>query len=79
MTDLSEYGVKSVDDLLRSGRDGQPLQVIYGKTVAAPDRPEYPWAAYEQTGVDGTRLAVHTRGGVQELDAAQFSQLIPVN
>ena len=79
MSDLSAYGVKSVDDLMRSGRDGQPLQIIYGKTVSAPDRPDFPWAAYEQTGIDGTRLAVHSRGGVQELDAEQFSQQVRAN
>jgi hypothetical protein len=79
MNDLSAYGVKSVDDLLRNGRDGKPLQIIYGKTIAAPDRPDFPWAAYEHTGVDGTRLAVHARGGVQELDAAQFSQHVRAN
>jgi len=78
MSDLSAYGVKNVDDLLRHGRDGQPLQVIYGQTVAAPDKPEYPWAAYEQSGVDGMRLAVNVRGGVQELGAAEFSQQIPI-
>jgi hypothetical protein len=75
--DLSAYGVKSEDDLLRAGRDGHPIQVIYGAKVAAPDRPEYPWAAYEQTGVDAKRLATDVRGGVHELDAEEFSKQFP--
>jgi hypothetical protein len=78
VSDLSANGVKSVDDLLRNGRDGQPFQVIYGETIVAPDRPDYPWAAYEQTGVDGVRLAVHVRGGIQEIGAEEFPQQIPL-
>lgn len=78
MSDLIVYGVKSVDDLLCNGRDGLPLQVIYGEKVVSPNAPEYPWVAYEQTGVAGRRLAVHARGGVQELGAEEFSQQISV-
>jgi hypothetical protein len=76
--ELSAYGVNSVDDLLRAGRDGQPIQVIYGEKVVSPDRPEYPWAAYEQVGVDGKRLASDARGGVYEIGDEEFSLQIPV-
>ena len=53
MNELTPYGVKSVDDLLKSSRDGQPLIVIYGKKVVDPDHPDMAWAAYEQTGAGG--------------------------
>jgi hypothetical protein len=74
LEDLSIYNVKSPDDLLGNGRDGQPLGVVYGAKIATADRPEYDWAAYEQTGVGGKRLASDSRGGVYELDAAEFSR-----
>jgi hypothetical protein len=73
---LSDYNVKSVDMLLRSGRDGQPLAVITGKKVEVPERSSYPWAAYEQTGVDCKRLVGDTRGGVFEIEDQEFKQHI---
>ena len=77
LEDLKIYNVKSPDDLLGKGRDGQPLQVVYGAKIATADRPEYFWAVYEQTGVGGKRLASDSRGGVYELDAAEFSKQLP--
>jgi hypothetical protein len=76
--ELSAFGVNSVDDLLRAGRDGQPIQMIYGEKVVSPDRPEYPWAAYEQVGVDGKRLASDARGGIYEIGDEEFSRQIPI-
>jgi hypothetical protein len=73
LEDLSICNVKSPDDLLGKGRDGHPLQVVYGAKMPALERLEYIWAAYEQTGVDGKRLASDSRGGVYELDVAEFS------
>ena len=75
LVDLNSYGVKSVDDLLRAGRDGQPLKVIYGASVPVAARPEYAWVAYEQTAVDGKRLACDTRGGVYEITDEEYAQL----
>jgi hypothetical protein len=72
LTDI--YNVKSVDTLLRTGRDGQPLAVIVGKKVEVPERSPYPWAAYEQMGVDGKRLVSDTRGGVYEIEEQEFKQ-----
>ena len=72
------YGVASADELLSSTRDGKPLQLICGAKVAPPDRPEALWAAYEQTGVDGRRLVVNTRGDVVELDAEAFDRDVPL-
>jgi hypothetical protein len=79
MVDLSELGVKGVDDLLRLGRDGQPIKVVYGAKIAMPDRPQYAYAAYEQTGVDGTRLVCDSRGGVYEMGETEFTEQISGN
>lgn len=77
MADLNEYGVKGVDDLLRPGRDGQPIKVVSGAKIAAPDRSQFAWAAYEQTGVDGKRLLCDSRGGVYEIGDTEFSAQVP--
>ena len=58
---LKAYNVADVDELLKSPRDGQPFTIVCGKRLAPPDSPNTPWAAYEQTGVDGTRLAAQVR------------------
>jgi hypothetical protein len=71
---LRDFGVKSVDDLMRPGRDGQPLKVVYGKKVPQPEHPEYVWVAHEQAGVGGKRLACDSRGGVYELTDTEYSQ-----
>ena len=74
LTVLSDLGVKSVDDLLRLGRDGQPFKLIYGTKVPLPERPEYVWVAHEQVGVAGKRLACDSRGGVYEITDLEYSQ-----
>jgi hypothetical protein len=75
LPELSEsFNVKSVDMLMRVGRDGQPLAVITGKKVEVPELSSYPWAAYEQTGVGGKRLVSDTRGGVYEIDDQEFNK-----
>jgi hypothetical protein len=76
LTVLRDYGVKSVDDLLRLGRDGQPLHLIYGRKVPLPEHPEYGWVAHELSGIDGKRLACDSRGGIYEITDAEFSQLL---
>jgi hypothetical protein len=75
MAVLGDYGVKSADDLLRQGRDGQPFKVNYGIKNSLPERPEYVWAAYEQNGVAGMRLACDSRGGVHEITDVEYAQL----
>ncbi|RIK88185.1 MAG: hypothetical protein DCC67_00865 [Planctomycetota bacterium] len=70
------YGVKNAEELLTSPRDGQPLKIIVGKKVAPPDPSGSPWAAYEQTGVGGSRLAVNARGQVQELSSEQIESVV---
>ena len=71
---LSDYGVKSVDDLLRPGRDGQPLKLIYGSKVPLRDHPEYVWVAHEQVGAAGKRLACDSRGGIYEITDTEYSE-----
>jgi hypothetical protein len=74
LVDLADYGVKSADDVLRSGRDGQPLKVVVGSRVPTAERPEYVWAAHEQSATEGTRLACDSRGGVYELTDEEFAK-----
>ena len=74
LTVLSDFGVKSVDDLLRPGRDGQPLKVIYGSKMPLREHPEYVWAAHEQVGVAGKRLACDSRGGIYEITDTEYSE-----
>jgi hypothetical protein len=67
-----------VDGLLMSPRDGQPLVVVYGKRLAPPDSPNTPWAAFEQTGVDGRRMAAKVRGSVDELSSEEIAKIMAV-
>ena len=77
MDELQPYGVKAVDDLLKSSRDGQPLVIVYAKTIADPSQPDMAWAAYEQTGDGSTRLAVNVRGAVAKLTPEEFAKMVP--
>ena len=73
--DLKRYKLKNVDQLMTSPRDGQPLAIVCAKRVAPPGSPGTPWAAYEQSGVEGTRMAVQVRAGVQELSPDEIEQI----
>jgi hypothetical protein len=75
---FAAYNVKSVDDLLKSPRDGQPLVIITGKKVSAPDQGDFPGADNEQTGANGNRMAVNVRGGVVDLTPEEFMQYVPL-
>jgi hypothetical protein len=77
LSELSDYNVKSVDTLLRNGRDGQPLVLVIGTKIENPERSPSPWAAYEKVGVDGKRLVSDSRGGVYEIEEQEFSQHVP--
>ena len=74
---LEPYNVDSVDELLISPRDEQPFVVVYGKKLVSKDSPNTPWAAYEQTGVDGKRLAAQVRGVLEEYTPDEFSAKVP--
>jgi hypothetical protein len=72
---LEEQG-KTVDDLLTSPRNGEPLGFVYGKRpVRGPAGMTF--YGYEKVPVDGKRLVLAGRGMYQEMDEAQFRRLFP--
>jgi hypothetical protein len=71
---IKRIGFESIDQLLTSPRDGEPLVVIYGTVKAPADSPNTPWAAYERTGVEGKRMAARVRGDVVELTDAEIEK-----
>jgi len=73
---IERMDVGGVDGLLTSPRDGQKVAIVYGKRVAPQGAAGMPWAAYEQSGIDGKRLAVQVRGQVVELSADELSSQI---
>ncbi len=75
--ELATYGVKSADDLLNASRDGAPLKIVCGSTLAPPEHPDVPWAAYESQGVNGKRLACNVRGGLVEISAEESRNFFP--
>jgi len=72
---IERMNIGGVDGLLKSPRDEQPLVVVYGKRIAPPDSPHMPWAAFEQTGVDGKRMAAQVRGSIEELTTEEIEKL----
>lgn len=75
LVSLKDFGVKRPDDLLPAGRDGRPLTIIYLVKRPATERGDVVWSAYEETPVDGFRLACDSRGGIHELSDETFTQL----
>jgi hypothetical protein len=76
--DLKLYRVDSPDQIMTSPRDGQPFTIVCGQRLAPADSPDTPWAAYEQTGVNGKRMAVSVRGGAHEQSADEIARQFPV-
>jgi hypothetical protein len=70
------FQFEDVEKLLSTTRDGKPLAVVYGKVAPQSDGGS-PWAVYEQTGVDGIRLAAPVRGGAVELTSEEFQRELP--
>lgn len=75
-TTLELYEIESVDALLKSPRDGEPFQVLYGKTIPVGDSGGDQYVAFEQTGIDEFRMAVRSRGGVDLLNRDDFNAQI---
>lgn len=71
---LAGYGLESIDELLVSPREGHKMIVVHGdkQGIMSPDG--FPWAAYEETGVGGTRLVVSGRGTIVEMDQDEFER-----
>jgi hypothetical protein len=72
---LKEAGVTTVDDLFVSPRDSQPYVVHYGQEAAK--RLDRGYMIYERNGVNGRRLVGHRLGYVNEVDEAEFRELVP--
>lgn len=74
--DVLDKTGKSVDELLTSPRNGEPLVFVYGKTpVNGPMGMVY--FAYEKTPVDGKRLVLASRGMFEQMEDAQFRKFFP--
>lgn len=71
---LKRFEIDSMEELLTSARDGQPFTIVCGKPIAVSHSPDTFWAAYEQDGIDGSRLAVRTYGGEGLLNAEEFDR-----
>jgi hypothetical protein len=71
---LAGYGLKSMDELLVSPREGQKMIVVQDgkKGIMSPDG--FPWAAFEETGVGGTRIVVSGRGTIVEMSEDEFER-----
>lgn len=74
-------GVKDVDKLFYSDRDGKPYVIRYGlnaRAVPGPKGPsDAPVIGYEQIGSRGRRFVASALGAVEELDEAAFKQRVP--
>jgi hypothetical protein len=74
--DVLDKAGHTVDQLLTSPRNGEPLVFVYGKTpVNGPMGMTY--FAYEKTPVDGKRLVLASRGMFEQMDEAQFRKFFP--
>lgn len=74
--EFQRYNIQELDQLLISPRDQQPFVIVTGKRVVPSHSPGMPWAAYEQTGLDGVVMAVQVRGGVHDLSAEELGEII---
>lgn len=63
--DYQQYGAASLDELLTSPRDSQPMTFVYA--FAGPADADT-IVAYEAIGVGGKRIALTALGGVTELE-----------
>jgi len=72
---LQQLGVTNVDDLFVSPRDKKPYVVFYGQ-ANLPVYEGHQIVAYEQEGVNGTRLVATALGAIMELDEQTFQQVV---
>jgi hypothetical protein len=76
---LTALGVNSVDALFVSPRDGKPYTLIPLPHLPPPVAGEQPPVVlYEQIGQQGKRYVAYLGGGVEEVDAERFRQLVPL-
>jgi hypothetical protein len=75
---LDARGINDLDSAFISPRDNQPY-VLVKPEAARPGsggRPAMLWV-YEQTGIDGKRMAANAMGYAFEMDEEQFKELVP--
>jgi len=72
---IADLGVTNLEGLFVSPRDQKPYVVLYGDPS---NRANGELIAYEQEGVEGTRLVVDSLAIVREVNEEQFRQLVPV-
>jgi hypothetical protein len=71
---LVGFDVSDVESLFISSRDQQPYVVLYGRSAPAG---KARIVAYEREGAGGTRFVANDLGDVQEVDEAQFKEMVP--
>ena len=71
---LKEFG--SIEELLRSPRDGQPFVICWGVDLLVPPTwaKSTPILAYEKRGAEGERYILTTLRSVEQLSEEQFQQ-----
>ena len=75
---LASMQVKTVDELFLSSRDGKPYVILYGAvSKTGAELPFTTVVAYEQEGKGGKRFIARMSGAVEEVDEANFKQLVP--
>jgi hypothetical protein len=74
---LTALKATNVDELFASPRDGQPYKMIKLPRLPSPigGQPR-PVVLYEQFGQQGKRYVAYLGGGVEEIDAETFIQLV---
>ncbi len=72
---LQPRGVESIDAMLTSLRDQQPFVIVCNRRGVQPDSLGATWAAYEQEGVEGSRMAVRVRGGAFLFDEEEIAKI----
>jgi hypothetical protein len=73
--ELAKAGL-TVDKMFVSPRNGEPFEWVYGK-VPPPNAGGMTYLGYESTDVGGKRFVFMSRGGQQEIDAAEFHNAFP--
>ena len=74
---LNANRVKNMAERLVSPRDGESLVLLFGDQIGQSGPDGFPWIAHEKMGVDGNRLVISARGGVESMNAAQFQEAFP--
>ena len=63
------------DALFVSGRDQQPIVIVYGLVIKEIAPTQAPLIAYEQAGQKGKRLDAYANAKVEEVDEGQLEEL----